>query len=413
MTRPQPQKNMNLLRASRKHLALAVLLLAMGHATAQHHTRLIVTTGNSSTLPFDPLTNRYRTGSLLAVASFADEWRAELGNGNLYLVDVPLHQEPLGDKIYDTLGDSTLRQRIMQWAGYAEGAARDSVLALFDVQRTALDSLGEEEWLVVDRYEVGGETATQAKRYDSRNAQPSRETENQWRAEEQQVRAFFATPVAQLDTTITTRECFFGPSAFAELFHQFQLEAAPEADISVFAPPVMDATLQAGEVRLGDVLRWFRYDNQLVTVRLSGEQLQQFLEKLFGMRYFRISGPESDLVRLKVPYYLHDDVAGIRFRVDLTARYGHRVTIYEDERGNVFQPKGEYTVVLNSFRARDLEKMGLQAETVAEDYRLSLAVWLSQQEWLRPRARDNWSAGPERWVRAIAERERKTIFQTR
>lgn len=387
------------------------ILITAGYAAAQHHTRLIVTCGNSYTFPFDPLTNRYCSGSLLAAASFAEQWKKELGANNVYWVDIPLRKLPLGEAVYYHLGDSTLRQRVMQWGGCLTHIPSDSLLTRFRVEQTALDSLDDTEWFVVDRYEVGDEVATQTKRYDNRNARPSHEAENQWRAEEQQVRAFFAAPVTQLDTTITTRDCFFGPSAFAELFHRFQFETAPEADISLFAPPIMDAALPAGKVRLGDILRWFRYDNRLVTVRLSGEQLQQFLEKLFGMRYFRISGPESDLVRLKVPYYLHDDVAGIRFRVDLTARYGHRVTIYEDEQGNAFQPKGEYTVVLNSFRARDLEQMGLTVQTTAEDYRLALAAWLMQQEWLRPRARDNWSAGPERWVRAIAERERRTIFQ--
>lgn len=387
------------------------LLTATGYAAAQHHTRLVVTCGNSHTFPFDPLTNRYASGSLLAATTFVEQWREELGTGQVCWVDIPLRKLPLGEAVYHHLGDSTLRQRVMQHGGCLTGPSGDSLLTRFGIRQAALDSLDDTEWLVVDRYEVDGRTATQAKRYDNRNARPSHEVENQWRSEEQQVRAFFASPVAHLDTTITTRDCFFGPSAFAELFHRFQFETAPEADLSLFAPPVMDAALTAGEVRLGDILRWFRYDNRLVTVRISGEQLHQFLEKLFGMRYFRINGTESDLVRLKVPYYLHDDVAGIRFRVDLMARYGHRVTLYEDEQGNTFRPDGEYTVVLNSFRARDLEQMGLTVQTAAEDYRLALAAWLMQQKWLRPRARDNWSAGPERWVRAIAERERRTIFQ--
>ena len=106
-----------------------------------------------------------------------------------------------------------------------------------------------------------------------------------------------------------------------------------------------------------------------------------------------------------------DDVAGIRFRVNLTARYGHRVTVYENEQGEPFDPQKSYTVVLNSFRARDLQQMGVRIDTVAADYRLALARWLVQHPELRPRARDNWSAGPERWVRSIAERERRIIFE--
>ena len=396
---------------------LFFLFLLVSGAGAQEHRRLIVTPGDVPMSATDPLTGRYRAGSLAAVAAFAYEWRAELGAGNLFLADAPVRAPGLGDRIYALLADSTLRGRAMLAAGYMADGERDSVLALFGVTRGAVDSLGETEWLVADRYVVDGRAAVRIKRQDFSGIRPSRKFEEGFAEDGRRVQRFFLDPVAELDTAITTREGFFGPSAFADLFHRFQFDAAQSAaqgaEVSFFAPPVMDATLPKGPVCLGDVLRLFRFDNQLVTVRMTGRQLKEFMEKVFGMRFFRITGPQSDLVRLKVPYYLHDDVAGIRFRVDLTARSGRRVTIYETERGGKFDPERIYTVALNSFRARDLTEMGLQPVVVAEDYRLALARWLLAHPHLSPRARDNWSAGPERWVRAIAEREERTIFEGR
>lgn len=391
------------------------LFLLISGAGAQEHRRLIVTPGDTPVVATDPLTGRYRAGSLAAVAAFADEWRAELGAGNLFLTDVPVRAPGLGDRIYTLLADSTLRGRMMRAAGYVADGERDSVLALFGVTRSALDSLDETEWLVADRYAVDGHVAMRVKRQDFSEIRPLRRFEEQFAADAGRMRRFFLDPVTELDTAITTRDAFFGPSAFADLFHRFHFDAARsaarEAEVSFFAPPAMDATLPKGSLCLEDVLRLFRFDNQLVTVRLSGRQLEEFMEKVFGMRFFRIAGPQSDLVRLKVPYYLYDDVAGIRFRVDLTARSGRRVTIYETERGGKFDPERMYTVALSSFRARDLTEMGLRPEVVAEDYRLALARWLLAHPHLSPRARDNWSAGPERWVRTIAERERRTIFK--
>lgn len=392
-------------------ILLSFLFLSVFEVSAQEHQRLIVTSGNAGIVSFDPLTNRYQAGSLAAVAAFADRWRAELGAENLFLADIPVRQAPLGDRIYLALADSTLRERTMREAGYSVGAGRDSVLTRFGITRGAVDSLGETEWLIADRYTVDSHVVVRIKRQDFRTIKPSARFEERFAENEKQVRRFFLIPVAQLETTVAARDGFFGPSAFADLFHRFHFETAQRADVSLFAPPAPDAVLSAGALCIGDVLRIFRFDNRLVTVRMTGRQLKEFLEKLFGMRFFRITGPQSDLVRLKVPYYLHDDVAGIRFRVDLTARYGHRVTIYETERGERFDPERIYTVALNSFRAQDLAKRGLRANTVAEDYRLALAEWLLKRQELKPRARDNWSAGPERWVRAIAERERKTIFE--
>lgn len=392
---------------------LSFLFFLSASAGAQEHQRLIVTPGNAGVSASDLLTNRYRAGSLAAVAAFADEWRAELGAGNVFLVDLPVREPSLGDRIYGALGDSTLRGRMMFSAGYLFENQRDSVLALFGVKRGAVDSLGDGEWLVADRYLVDGRAAVRVKRQDFSEIRPSRAFEERFEEDGKRLQRFFLEPVTELDTAISTREGFFGPSAFANLFHRFQLDVASGAGISFFAPPVMDATLPKGALCLGDVLKLFRFDNQLVTVRLSGRQLKEFMEKVFGMRFFRITGPQSDLVRLRVPYYLHDDVAGVRFRVDLTARSGQRVTIYETERGEKFDPEGFYTVVLNSFRARDLIELGLEPVVVAEDYRLALARWLAAHPQLSPRARDNWSAGPERWVRAIAEREKRTIFEKR
>lgn len=378
-------------------------------ASAQSHRRLVVTSGDAAAMDIDPVTGRYRAGSLVAVARFVETWRAELGEASVFAVDIPRRKMPLGDAVYAALADSTLRPRMMQAAGYI-AAAGDSLAAQFGVTPAAVDSLGEHEWLVADRYDVEGRVALRVRRYDFSDIRPSKSQKERFTADEKRMRRLFSEPVATLDTAVTTRDGFFGPSAFADLFHRFQLSAAPGADVSFFAPPAMDVTLPAGDLSLSDVLPLFRFDNRLVTVRLPGRRLKEWIEKIFGMRFFRISGPQSDLVRLRVPYYLHDDVAGLRFRVDLTARAGHRVTIYETERGEPFDPARTYTLVLNSFRARELQNEGWPVTVVAEDYRVALASWLTAQETLSPRARDNWSAGPERWARAIAARERQTIF---
>ncbi len=394
-----------------RRIVITLFFSLLGVLTsAQSHQRLVVTAGDAATMDFDPITGRHRAGSLIAVARFVETWRAELGEAAVFAVDIPRRKMPLGDAIYTNQIDSTLRQRLMRAAGYASEAEQDSVMTLFCVTPAAVDSLGENEWLVVDRYEIEGQTAVRVRRYDFSEIRPSKTLKARFAADEKQMRRLFLEPVATLDTAITTRDGFFGPSAFADLFHRFHQVMAPGADLSFFAPPVMDATLAAGDLSLSDVLPLFRFDNRLVTVRVPGRRLKEWIEKIFGMRFFRISGPQSDLVRLRVPYYLHDDVAGLRFRVDLTARPGHRVTIYETERGEPFDPDQTYTLVLNSFRARELQAEGWPVVVVAEDYRVALAAWLAAQETLSPRARDNWSAGPERWVRAIATRERQTIF---
>lgn len=260
-------------------------------ASAQSHQRLVVTAGDAATMDFDPITGRHRAGSLIAVARFVETWRAELGETAVFAVDIPRRKMPLGDAIYTSQIDSTLRQRLMHAAGYASEAEQDSVMTLFGVTPVAVDSLGENEWLVADRYEIEGQTAVRVRRYDFSQIRPSKTLKARFAADEKQMRRLFLEPVATLDTAITTRDGFFGPSAFADLFHRFHQAMAPGADLSFFAPPVMDATLAAGDLSLSDVLPLFRFDNRLVSVRVPGRRLNEWIEKIFGMRFFRISGP--------------------------------------------------------------------------------------------------------------------------
>ncbi len=391
----------------RRLLGIGLCAVAASTASAQHE-RLIVARVTAP-LPFDPLTERYQAGSWGAVASFARQWREELGAGNVYLFDAG-DPPAEGYRLYAALGDSTLARRAARAAGCSDDR---SLLAGFGFTPRTLDSLGVQpgEGTVADRYTVQGRQTIRLRRVSFSDERPDKAFTEAFADEEQRIRRFFATPVAQLATTITTRDSYFGPSAFNALFHRFQRSVAPAADVSLFAPPRFDATLAAGPLYLKTIATLFSYDNRLVTVRVTGQQIDEFLEQVYGMGYFTLKGPESDLIRTRIPHYLYDDASGIRYRVDLTQRSGRRVAIYQLEDGRPFRPGDQYTVVLNSFRARYFTERGIPVHPVAADYRLALLQWLSAQpEPIAAQAPDNWSLAPERWVEAIARRERPQLF---
>ena len=63
------------------------LLLLLPAATgAQEHQRLIVVPDGAGLTAVDPLAGRQRSGSIGAVAAFADRWRTELGERNVVVV---------------------------------------------------------------------------------------------------------------------------------------------------------------------------------------------------------------------------------------------------------------------------------------------------------------------------------------
>lgn len=406
-----PQKH-NSMRAK----ALIITILAVATLTSAARQQRLIVTCDLPPLNLDPSNGRYLPRAAPQLATLADTWRTELGDQNLTLAIAPLttptlakeSAAPLYYKVYTTLCDTTLRSRAARELGITPLV--DSLRALFAITTPMLEGIPTGGVLIVDRYTVADKSETHHKYQTLDNLSPSKRYTKAMAADELAIRNYFAAPLTTLDTAITTRDCYFGPSAFTRLLHTMQLEATG-AHISLVAPPVHDATLGPGAVTVADILRLFRYDNALVRVTMSGAQLDSLLEKIYGMRYFTLRGAESDMVRTRVPYYLHDDAAGIRYRVDLAARNGQRVTIYQTERGTKFDPRGRYTVAMNSFRARELS--GMPIDTVAADYRIAMIRMLGAQKLLSPRQSDNWSIGPEKWSRTIEKRERVTIFENK
>lgn len=392
------------------HFLIGCLLLGYLSAGAQNHQRLVVTGG--ALVPYrhyEPGERTSRLSSMEELHLYAEQWRKELGGDNLFLVDIPVNEPDILLQVFERLANPDIRGQLLSKSGYCEGAAQDSVLARFGLTREGLrDSLQNKsarEWVILDRYEVGGHVAISSVK---KIAVTPGSGYTRW-TEGDEILRFTDDRILNLDTPITTRDCFFGPSAFAALFHRFHLDASG-ARVSFFAPPREDFSFDKGPLSIQDVLRLFTFDNQLVSVNVTGEQLLEFMEMIFGMRFFTIKGPDSDLVRTRVPYYLYDDVSGIRFRVDLTRPSGKRITVYEMQDGSKFDPKGSYTLVMNSFRARHFTEKEIPVRTVHANYKLALAEWLWAHRDLQPRQSDNWSLGPERWVEEIAQRERGLLF---
>lgn len=393
-----------------KRLIITILLIVIGATSdSRAQQQRLVVTRSLPVLNFDPLTGHYQSGAMPQLATFVDQWRSELGANNLHVVEFSTKQS-LGYEIYNRMCDSTLRLRAQAWIGMVP--CTSELIAKFGVTPQAIDSLAPGELLVADLYTVADQSTIRYKRVNVKSLKASRPYIDSMAMDDVRLRQFFVTPLARLDTTITTRDCYFGPSSFSALFHSFQREVSG-ADISIFAPPLHDVTIDSGDILIKDITDIFRFDNALVVVSITGSRLIECLEKVYGMRYFTVRTPDSDMVRTRVPHYLHDDAAGIRYRVDLAARSGHRVSIYSLDDGTRFDPRKEYTVAMNSFRAKDFAPEGTPIDTIRPDYRIALLEWMNKKDTIGPRRDDNWSPGPEKVTREIEKRERTTIFEAR
>jgi 2',3'-cyclic-nucleotide 2'-phosphodiesterase (5'-nucleotidase family) len=169
-----------------------------------------------------------------------------------------------------------------------------------------------------------------------------------------------------------------------------QLSATPDFDLS--------AGLPAGEIRVRDVEGIYPFQNTLRALKISGQQLKDFLEQ--AARYFRTYQPGAPVVDDAVPGYNFDVVSGVNYAIDLTQPVGRRI------RGLTFQGRpvtgaDSFTIALNSYRAAggggyDMLKGARVVYDRGEDVRTLLAGEIRRAGTLEARAwyTPNWSILP-------------------
>jgi 5'-nucleotidase len=121
------------------------------------------------------------------------------------------------------------------------------------------------------------------------------------------------------------------------------LASVPRADAAIFNGGSVRADLPSGQIRYSDLYEAFPFDNRLATVRLTGAQLTQVVEKL--------------LTRHGMPI-----VAGLRLK--LRCGPPRQLVLLLDGRGRPLQPRRLYMVAISDFLLTGGDGLGPLMETV-------------------------------------------------
>ena len=166
--------------------------------------------------------------------------------------------------------------------------------------------------------------------------------------------------------TISSRDAYFGPSAFIDMIHKIQLEITG-ADISFAAPLSFDVSIAKGPVTVGDMFKLYRFENMLYTMSLSGDEIRKYLEYSYAGWLNTMKGPADELIKfrtgkdgkplitngkawLKNQSYNFDSAAGIFYTVDVSKPEGERIVIKGFTDGRPFEKNKMYKVAVNSYR---------------------------------------------------------------
>lgn len=250
------------------------------------------------------------------------------------------------------------------------------------------------------------------------------------------VENFVSQPIGHVNTSMTTRDAYFGPSSFIDFIHALQL-AISGADISFAAPLSFDATIQAGDIHVSDMFNLYKYENMLYTMSLTGDEIKNYLEMAYDLWTNQMTDSGDHLLRLRgnagsddmthtgfrYPSYNFDSAAGINYTVDVTKPRGEKITIISMADGTPFSNDAVYNVAINSYRGNGggnlltdgagIPKEELQSRIISstdKDLRYYLMQYIIGHPDIEVTPMNNWKFIPEDIAAPAAARDRKLLF---
>jgi 2',3'-cyclic-nucleotide 2'-phosphodiesterase/3'-nucleotidase len=199
---------------------------------------------------------------------------------------------------------------------------------------------------------------------------------------------------------LTSQDCRFRDTAIIDLIQRAQLEAG-KADVSMAACFNPQGRIPKGPVTVRDIAGLYEYENTLVTLELTGQQLKDALEH--SARYFRAYEPGkslSELVDTRIPGYNFDMAQGVTYSLDITKPFGQRIQSLRFK-GQPLSPTQKLRVVTNNYRLNGgggftMYKNAPVVYRSSEEVRELIIDWVEKHRTIPTQADGNWKIVPLR-----------------
>lgn len=251
-----------------------------------------------------------------------------------------------------------------------------------------------------------------------------------------EVNNYVDAPLGELTAPLYGEPSLYGPSEFQDFIHEAQLWATG-ADISFAAVLAPHDMIPSGPITMRHLFTLYKYENQLFTVAMTGEDVKKYLEFGFANQYNQMTSANDHLLAFKkdaegkyildgygpqnvTPTFNYTCAGGIKLTVDVSKPAGERVTIHSMSDGSAFDLGKTYKVAINSYQASgggDFIPKGLgwdqetlQAHIVdasPKDVRRYIAEYIQQIKTVTPRLREDWEVIPTDWWKKGIETDKK------
>ncbi len=215
---------------------------------------------------------------------------------------------------------------------------------------------------------------------------------------DRETQAWLSREIGESPEELTARDARFRDTAILDLIQKVQLDAG-KADVSMVASFNPDARIAKGPVSVRDIAGLYVYENTLVVLEVTGQQLKDALEH--SAKYFReyVPGkPASDLVDEKIPAYNFDIAEGVTYDLDISKPIGQRIQNLRFH-GQPLSLTRKLRLATNNYRVNggggyDMYKNAPVVYRSSEEIRELIIDWVEKNKTVPTKPNNNWRILP-------------------
>ena len=197
---------------------------------------------------------------------------------------------------------------------------------------------------------------------------------------------------------LSAREARFRDTAILDLIQKVQLDAG-KADVSMVAPFNLEARIAKGPVTVRNIAGLYVYENTLIVLEVTGQQLKDALEhsaKFF--RPYQSGKTPAELVDEKIPAYNLDIAEGVEYDLDIRRPSGDRIQSLRFK-GKPLAPTQKLRLATNNYRVTggggySMYKNAPVLYRSSEEIRELIIDWVERNKNIPATPTNNWKLLP-------------------
>ncbi len=215
---------------------------------------------------------------------------------------------------------------------------------------------------------------------------------------DRETEGWLSRAIGESGAELTATDARFGDTAILDLIQRVQLEAG-KADVSMAAVFNPDARIAKGPVTVRDIAGLYVYENTLVVLEVTGQQLKDALEH--SAKYFRAYEPgktPAELVDEKIPAYNFDIAEGVTYTLNITKPIGQRIEDLQFQ-GKPLAPTQKLRLATNNYRVNGgggytMYKGAPVVYRSSAEIRELIIDWVERHQTIPTEPTNNWRIVP-------------------